>query len=75
MQRHAAPGLSRNLSSEPLDKPMAAVPVLEYFRLCHEEAGVDPGRKDRQRDAVPLRSQELERLPDVLRRFRSPTNW
>jgi hypothetical protein len=36
---------------------------------------VDPGPQDHQHIAVPLRSQELERAPDVLRRFRPAAAW
>ena len=36
---------------------------------------MDPGPKNRQHDAVPLRSQDLERAPDVLRRFRTAAAW
>jgi hypothetical protein len=49
---------------------MAAAPVLVYFHLHHEQASLDPGPQDRQHNAVPLRSQELERTSDVFRRFR-----
>jgi hypothetical protein len=40
-----------------------------------EQAGVDPGPQDHQHHAVPLGSQELERIPDVLRRFRTAAAW
>ena len=40
-----------------------------------ELASVDPGPKDHQHDAIPPGSQELERIPDVLRRFRSAAAW
>ena len=40
-----------------------------------EQAGVDPGPKDRQHNAVPLRSQELERTSDVPRQFRPAAAW
>jgi len=42
---------------------------------AHEQAGVDPGPQDHQHNAFPLGSQELERIPDVLRRFRPTAAW
>jgi hypothetical protein len=42
---------------------MAAAPVLTDLHQYFDEAGLDPGPKDRQRDAVPLRSHELSAYP------------
>ena len=36
---------------------------------------MDPGPQDHQHNAVPLRSQELERTPNVFRRFRPTDAW
>lgn len=49
--------------------------VRQNWRRVDERASVDPGPKDRQHHAVPPGFQELEHIPDVLRRFRPATAW
>ncbi len=60
------------LLRQPLCAPRRTGKRQAYLHQRHEEAGVDPGRQDRQCGTAPLESQELVRRPDVLRGLRRP---
>ena len=70
-----SPDWPPHLWSQLLDRARRPRLVRAYSPRGHEEAGLDPGPQDRQRNAVPIRSQELERTSDVLCRFRPAAAW
>ena len=68
----------RRLLTAPLCSNRHSPEISQYLRTItqlDEQPGVDPTPKYRQHHAVRPESKELERIPDVLRRFRPTAAW